>query len=107
MNQPEVGWLISGVSASAVGRVFDTRLANNYAYLYYSGGGNSAIFDLQASHDATAWMVAGTYTATAGGQGTAQIAAYYPFVRVNARLMYSAAGGSAKLAVYYAPGLGG
>lgn len=105
MNQPEYGWLVSAVSASATGRAFDTRNAKNYGYLYYSAGGNSAIYDFDVSHDATAWVTQATITAAAATPGIALVNGYFPYVRVNAKLMYSAAGGSAKLAVYYAPGM--
>lgn len=105
-------FLLSGVTAngtgSATGRipnanVLDCR-AGWGAYLHYECAGNSAIFDVQASYDiARGWQTIATYTATATQTGTANHSAIYPFVRAVARSIYSAAGGSAQLWVFWHP----
>lgn len=96
-------FLLSGVAANSAGPAYDMRAALSVAYLFYVATANSAIFNLEASHDSTGWMVVSTYTATATQSGTAQINGYYPYVRANAVSIFSAAGGSAQLTVHYSP----
>lgn len=98
-------YLVSGVSAQTVGDVLDCRTCLNYAYLYYQAAGESAIFTLQASHDASAWLPVATYTATATQSASAQLAAFYPYVRATVGKLYSGGGNTGVLSVYYAPGL--
>lgn len=103
LNPPDP-WLLSAQAANGTGSARDTRHALNAAYLTYFASGNSAIFNLEASHNSTGWMVVATYTATGGNfTGTAQIDGYFPYVRANATSVYSAAGGSAQLWVNYQP----
>lgn len=106
-------FLVSGISAQVTGAMIDTRAAKNYGYLVYtcSGtGAESAIFSLQASHNVTGWMTVATYTATATQTGTAQIAGYFPYMRVNISKVYSGTGGAdngkGTLWVHYSPGMG-
>lgn len=103
-------WLLSAISAEGASSAMDCRLSRNYGYLYYQASGQSAIFDVHASHNGSAWLTALTVTATANFTGTAQIAAFYPYVRVNARKMFTGTGGdtsaTATLWVHYSPGIG-
>lgn len=102
------GYSLSGVTGKSTGSAIDCRACRNYGYLVYSGAGASGIFNLEASHDLTAWMVDSTYTATTGvGWGSAQISKYYPYVRANLTTAYSGAAGSASPLIFYAPGIGG
>lgn len=104
LNNP-AGLLADGVSVEATGgAVMDCRACANYAYLVYHTPAASAQFQLQASHDSTGWSTVATYTATSTS-GTAQIAAYYPYVRVNINELYSGGGATGSVSVYYAPGL--
>ena len=102
LNPPDP-WLFSAQAANGTGSARNTRHALNAAYLTYIASANSAIWNLEASHNGSGWMVIATYTATATQTGTAQIQGYFPYVRANAVSVYSAAGGSAKLWVHYAP----
>lgn len=97
---PRDGYLITGTTASGAASILDCRDCLNFALLTYASWANSAILKLQASHDSTGWL--DVLTVTAGvGSGTAQISAFYPFVRgvVNASF---ASTGSAWM--YYSPG---
>ena len=96
-------FLLSGKAANGVGSAFDMRGALPAAYLVYACAGNSAIFNLEASHDSTGWLTVATYTATATQTGSAQITGFFPYVRGNAVGIYSAAGGSAQLTMHYSP----
>ena len=99
------GYLLSAVSAEDTGAAMDCRACANYGYLYYQASGQSAIFNVEASHDGDSWMTVATYTATATQEGTAQYAAYYPYVRGNVAELYSGAGKTGVIWAYYAPGL--
>ena len=97
-------WLFSAKAANGTGSARNTKHTLTVGYLTYWAAGNSAIFNLEASHNSTGWMVHSTYTATGGSfTGTAQITGYFPYVRANAVGIYSAAGGSAQLYVNYQP----
>lgn len=101
-----IGFLAEQVAAQGAGAtVMDCRRTQNFGYLLYYASGHSAIFNLEVAHDGTGWLVASTYTATATETGTAQIAGFYPYLRVNVTKVYSAAGGSGNLWVHYTPGL--
>jgi hypothetical protein len=101
----DANFLLSGISAEGTGSALDTRNAANYAYMVYMASGHSGIFNLEVSHDKTGWMIASTHTATATQTGTAQIAAFYPYVRANVVELYSAAGGTGILYAHYTPGV--
>ncbi len=106
-NNP-AAYIASAQAAQGTGNKtpLDCRATMNYGYLWYQASGHSAIFNIEASHDLTAWMVVATYTATATQTGTAQLAGFYPYIRANVVEVYSAAGGSGVLWAFYAPGLG-
>lgn len=73
------GYLLSGATVSGAGDSMDCRYTLNYAYLFLAAG-NSAVLKLEASHDATGWLPVATFTAVAAS-GSAQISAFYPYVR--------------------------
>jgi hypothetical protein len=103
------GFLVSGQSAEGTGGVIlPTFNAANYGYLWYQASGESAIFNLEASHDSTGWLIVATYTATATLTGTAQIAGMFPYLRANVTELYTAtgAGGTATgvLWAHFTPG---
>jgi hypothetical protein len=102
------GYLSSAQSAEGTGgAILPLRNAANYGYLWYQASGTSALFELQASHDSTGWMVVGTYTASGNGTGTAQVAGLYPYLRTNATKVYTAtaaATATATLWVHFTPG---
>lgn len=92
------GWSLSGVSASATGSAVDMRASNGNFFRYISASadgptaGGSAIMDMRHSHDLTAWMVIDTITATKGTQYTGWYSAgAYAYIRMDTRLVYSAA----------------
>lgn len=94
-------FLLSGQTASAYGSpALDTRCMYPATYVMYVAGGSSAVLSIQASHDGTGWMPALTVTATPT-TGTAQISAYYPYVRAVVNACYSAAGGTGSAYLYY------
>jgi len=103
------GYLFSGQRAQGTGSALDCRVAANYAHLVYYASGQSAIFNIEASHDATGWMIDSTITATATQSGTAQITKYYPYVRANLVKSYTGTGGdtsgTAMVWIFYSPGL--
>lgn len=104
LNNP-AGLLARSISAEATGGVvMDCRQARNYAYLVYHTPNRSAQFQLQASHDTTGWMTVATYTATTAS-ASAQVAGYYPYVRVNVNELYSGSSETGAVSVFYAPGL--
>lgn len=102
LNNP-AGFLLSGVSASGGGRAMDCRNTMNFGYLEYVTYAPSAVLKLQVSHDSTGWMDALTVTGTPT-TGTAQISAYYPYVRGVFSTGYST---TASAVMYYQPGLVG
>lgn len=95
------GFLLSGTTTSGGGTPIDARAARNYAYLEYVTYSPSAILKLQVSHDSTGWMDALTVTGTPT-TGTAQISAYYPYVRGVYSTGWST---TASAVMYYQPGL--
>jgi len=95
------GFLLSGTTASGAGVVMDTRKTTNYGYLEYATYSPSAILKLEASHDGTGWLPVITVTGTPTS-GTAQISAYYPYVRGVFVTGYSTTGSAV---MYYQPGL--
>jgi len=99
------GYSISGLSAAQTGSALDTRACYNYGYLFYKASAESGIFNLEGAHDLTAWMVIGTYTATATQTGTAQIAGYFPYVRANLTSVFSGASKTGIVWVHYAGGI--
>lgn len=98
-NNP-ASFLVSGLTTSGAGSSIDTRRCANYAYVTYASPAASARLELQASYDRTAWMIAAVYTATTT-TGTAQIAAYYPYVRATVTDRW----GASTAYLHYAPGL--
>ncbi len=64
-NNP-AGYIASAQAAQGTGNqtALDCRATRNYGYLFYKASGESAIFNVEASHDLTAWMVIATYTAS-------------------------------------------
>lgn len=98
------GWPLVSASGNRTGSAIDCRNAANYGLLSWFCAGNSAIFDVKAGPNASLMMSALAVTATAGASGMLQVSAFYPFVRVDARSIYSAAGGSAVLSVNWSPG---
>ena len=104
LNNP-AGLLANAISAEGLGGVvLDCRHTRNYAYLVHYTPTRSAQFQLQASHDTTGWMIVATYTATSTS-GSAQLAGYYPYVRVNVNELYSGSSETGAVSVFYAPGL--
>lgn len=93
-------YILRSAAVSAVsGTVMDCRNATNYGYVHTHVGADSALVALQASPDMTAWMTAAQYTATVVGV-TAQIAAFYPFVRAYVVTKW----GNASAHLHYTPG---
>lgn len=101
------GWLASGsgaVSGSAAW-VADLRHAENYAWLEVRTPAASAIVSLQAASSPSGqWYEVARYTAVAAGI-TAQISAFYPFVRAIPHAIYSGGGNTGYPMVYYNGGL--
>jgi len=95
------GVLLSGTTASGAGGALDLRASRNYGYLFYATYSPSAILKLEASHDSTGWLPVLTVTGTPTS-GTAQISAFYPYVRGVFVTGYSTTG-SANM--FYQPGL--
>lgn len=100
-------FLMSGTATSGIIQsVYDNRANSNLGYIYYSAAGASAIVDVLASHDTTAWMVVVSMTAITGAIGnTAQVAAFYPYVAARARLIYSGGAGTGQPLVHFTPGI--
>lgn len=92
----------SGAGSTAL----DLRASQPWGILETKCTGNSAILDFQYSPNNVDWATALSITATNGGTAFAQISAFYPYVRAQARLVYSAAGGSAVAHAYYRAGIG-
>ena len=99
IQSPLGGYLFSAHSAIVTGSGFDLRAAADRGYLFYVASGESAIFNLEVSHDATAWMIHTRATATATQTGTAQITGVFPYLRGNLTQVYS---GSNKTGVVWA-----
>lgn len=101
-NNP-AAFLLSGqgTGVSALGAAMDARGATNFAYLEYASYSPSAVLILQASKDGSGWMNVLTVTATPT-TGTAQISAFYPYVRGAYSTGWSV---SASANLHYSPGL--
>jgi hypothetical protein len=102
------GYVLNGTAngSGTRGDVLDTRATKNFAYVYYSAAGASAILTVQASHDRTAWMPVLQVTAVTGAIGnTAQVSAFYPYVTVQINALYSGAAGTANPILHYTPGV--
>ena len=97
-------WLASAISAESAGTGIDLRNAPPYGYVFYQASGQSANFDLQASHDNAGWITLATVTATATQSGQLNTSAFYPYVRVNVTEVYSGASKTGVLWVNYTPG---
>lgn len=97
------GYLLSGsgTGVAITGSPADCRACQNFAYLEYASYSPSAILVLQASHDGNGYLTVMTVTATPNS-GTAQISAFYPFVRGIYSTGYST---SASAVMFYQPGL--
>ena len=97
------GYLLlnAGTGVAVTGTGVDMRACKNYAYLFYASYSPSAILRMDASHDNTGWLTVMTVTATPSS-GTAQISAFYPYVRASVVTGYSTTG-SANL--FYQPGV--
>lgn len=98
------GWSLVSASGNRTGSAVDCRNAAAYGLLSFFCAGNSAIFDVKTGPNPAVMMSAIAVTATAGASGMLQVSAYWPYVRVDARSIYSAAGGSAQLSVNWSPG---
>lgn len=95
----------TGNGSGQVASAFDNRAGANFGYLYYSAAGASAILNVVASHDQTAWMIAQTVTATTGvAGGTASLTVFYPYIGIRPVALFSGAAGTANLIVHYTPG---
>ena len=106
VHTPMGGWVISGASANNVsGTAFDLRAAINFAIYEIKCTGNSAIVDLLFSPDGTDWSTAVSTTATNGSTAMLQVSAFYPWINVANRSIFSAAGGSARTYAIYVPGI--
>lgn len=103
LNNP-AGYLLNSAAASGAGAAFDTRNTHNYGYLWYATPAASAIVKVEASHDSSAWMTVGIYTATST-PATAQLAGYFPYVRGAVNACYSGGGNTGYARLFYAPGL--
>ncbi len=90
-----------GTGVGLTGSGVDYRAAKNYAFVMYQAFSPSAILALDASHDSTGWLNVMIVTALPAS-GTAQISAYYPYVRARVVTGYSTTG-SANL--FYQPGV--
>ncbi len=99
MPIPAYGYLLSGTTVSGASDAMDCRYAFNYAYVHYAAA-VSAVIRIDASFDATAWQPVLTVTAT-NTTGTAQVSAYYPYVRGVCTTAFSNGTGY----LFYAPGL--
>ena len=77
------GYLFNKASAISVGQALDCREVLNHGLLTYKASAESAIFNLEMSHDDADWMVVSTYTATATQTGSAQVAGFFPYIRAN------------------------
>ena len=97
-------WSLVSASGNRTGSGIDCRNAANYGLLSYFCVGNSAIFDVKTGPDGAVYQTALSITATAGTSAIVQVSAFWPYVRADARSIYSAAGGSAVLSVHWAPG---
>lgn len=98
-------YLASAVQANgAVSTAQDCRRTQDYGYLFYVASGQSALWQLQASHNTTAWLPVQTFTATATETGTAQLMGFYPYLRVNVLSAFSGGGATGTLWVFYQPG---
>ena len=108
LNNP-AAYLFSGTNTQQTGSALDTRHCADYSHLWYQTSANSAVFNIEVSHDMTAWMVMATYTGLATVTGMDQLVGYYPYVRGNLTKVYSGTGGADNATgtvwVHYAPGL--
>lgn len=93
--------LLTTQAANGTGSGFDCRNVGAEAFMSYFVTGNSAIFELQAAADGIRYLTFATLTGAANTTGTANYSAYYPWVRAVARSVYSAAGGSAQVSIYW------
>lgn len=102
------GYLASAIKASATGSALDLRAAAPYGYLFYIVTGQSAIWDLDVSHDQASWVNVLRTTATAGTTAFAQFSGgYYPYLRANVTDIASGANKTGTVWVYYAAGIVG
>lgn len=103
------GYLFSATVAEGTGAAVDCRHCADYGYLWYVTSAQSAIFNVEASFNTTAWNIVSTYTAVSAVTATAQIVGYYPYVRGNISKLYSGTGGdssaTARVWLHWSPGL--
>lgn len=101
---PGAVYLLDNAASAGSGAAADMRAGANYAFLAYRVPAASAIVQIQAGHDSTAWGNVLTVTAT-NTYGTAQISAFYPYVRAVASAVYSGGGNTGFPTVHWTPGL--
>ena len=99
-------YLVSGRTQSGAGSAMDCRAFLNYAFLTYYSNSPSAVIKLEASHDTTGWLPVLTVTAVPGS-GSAQISAFYPYVRGVVESAFGGAGSTGSAFMHYSPGFNG
>lgn len=101
-------WLLSAESTltgvPTTSLVMDARKAANYGYLVYQSTSPSAVIGLDASHDGTAFSRVLTVTAIPT-IGTAQISAYYPYLRGVVASAMGGGGNTGSASLFYGAGL--
>lgn len=97
---PRDAYILPPTTASGAGSAFDMRGCLNFAFMVYGSYAPSSILKLQASHDSTGWLDVMTVTGITTS-GSAQISAFFPYVRGVMVTGYSTTGSGW---IYYAPG---
>lgn len=89
-------------TASGSGSAVDARAVPGLAYLHAATYAQSAVWTIQASYDATAWLNVTAFSATTT-TATAQFSGYYPYLRAVPNAIYSAAGGTGSGVLFWHP----
>ena len=100
------GTLLTGtgnIASAMTGSAFDVRPAAPYAIVEARVPAASALVQLQASLDLVNWYNVALFTAVAAGV-TAQLSAYYPYVRGRVNVTYSGGGNTGYATLNYRPG---
>lgn len=94
------GYLVNFTTASGASQIIDNRNGANFAFLAYGCFSPSAILKLEASYNGSGWLPVLTVTALPAS-GSAQISAYYPYVRGVVNASYASTGSAW---MYFVPG---
>jgi len=103
INNPANALVSAQQTGSGNGSALDLRAALGQGYVYVATFAASAIYTVQVSHDATAWMTFSAGITATTTTATAQWSGYFPFMRAQINNLYSGGGNTGSGILFYHP----